>query len=50
MAVGPTCQPTKNKNKEEKNIFYGTTGAKIFFHKLKYLIFTKLFNLHNTFT
>jgi hypothetical protein len=50
MAVGPTYQPTKNKNKEEKNIFYDTTRAKIFFHKLEYLIFTKLFNLQNTFT
>jgi hypothetical protein len=49
MAVGPTYQPTKNKNKEEKNI-YGTTRAKIFFHKLEYLIFMKLFNLQNTFT
>jgi hypothetical protein len=50
MAVGPTYQATKNKNKKEKIIFYGMTGAKIFFHKLKYLIFTKLFNLRNIFT
>jgi hypothetical protein len=32
--MAATYQPTKNKNKEEKIIFYGTTGAKIFFTNL----------------
>jgi acetaldehyde dehydrogenase (acetylating) len=32
MAVGPTCQPTKNKNKnkDEKNIFMAPIGANFF--------------------
>jgi hypothetical protein len=37
MAVGPTYQPTKNKNKEEKNIFYGTKNKKKRKNNLSYL-------------
>jgi hypothetical protein len=40
IAVGPTCQPIKNKNKEEK-YFYGMTRANFFSHKPEYIIFMK---------
>jgi hypothetical protein len=40
MAVGPTCQPIKNKNKEEK-YFYGMTRANFFPHKPEYIILMK---------
>jgi hypothetical protein len=35
---GSPVSPLKIKIKKKKIIFYGTTGAKIYFHKLKYLI------------
>jgi hypothetical protein len=38
----PPISPLKIKYKEEKNIFYGLTEAKIFFYKLEYLIFIKI--------